>query len=105
MHSNVAQAIRCALQDEWRSISQLEIHHRGQYNFKGLTEEQSVWQVNSSLLANRRFPAGVSSTAKGQMVEPGQGLAYIINFTDNTTESSKPEPGAGLVDERLTTTQ
>ncbi|DBA86983.1 TPA: hypothetical protein ACH3X2_000365 [Trebouxia sp. C0005] len=93
------------LQDEWRSISQLEIHHRGQYNFKGLTEEQSVWQVNSSLLANRRFPAGVSSTAKGQMVEPGQGLAYIINFTDNTTESSKPEPGAGLVDERLTTTQ
>ena len=90
------QSLFCALQDEWRSISQLEIHHRGQYNFKGLTEEQSVWQINSALLANRRFPAGVSSASKGQMVEPGQGLSYIINFTDNATESSKPESGPGM---------
>lgn len=92
------------MQDEWRSIAQLEIHHRGQYNFKGLTEEQSVWQINSSLLANRRFPAGVSSASKGQMVEPGQGLSYIIDFTDNAPESSKPE-GSGFVQERLTGTQ
>ena len=80
MHCN---ALHLLVQDEWRSIPQLEIHHRGQFNFKGLTEEQSVWQINSSLLANRRFPPGVSSQSKGQMVEPGTGLSYIINFSDN----------------------
>lgn len=93
------------MQDEWRSISQLEIHHRGQFNFKGLTEEQGVWQINSSLLANRRFPAGVSSASKGQMVDPGQGLSYIINFTDNSPENSKAEAGVGPGEERLTGTQ
>ena len=55
-----------------------------------------MWQINSALLANRRFPAGVSSASKGQMVEPGQGLSYIINFTDNATEGSKPESGPGV---------
>lgn len=88
------------IQDEWRSIAQLEIHHRGQYNFKGLTEEQSVWQINSSLLASRKFPSGVSSTSKGLMVEPGQGISYIINFSDNATD--KPDAGIGSAMERRT---
>lgn len=88
-----------AMQDEWRSITQLEIHHRGQYNFKGLTEEQSVWQINSALLANRRYPPG-ASTSKGTIVEPGIGLAYVINFTDNGTD--KIEMGTGPLQERGT---
>ena len=87
------------MQDEWRSIAQLEIHHRGQYNFKGLTEEQSVWQINSSLLANRKFPPGVSSASKGQMVEPGLGISYIIYFTDNAID--KPDAGIGSAVERV----
>lgn len=94
------------LQDEWRSITQLEIHHRGNYNFKGLTEEQSVWQVNSALLANRRFPPGVSSAAKGQMVEPGVGLAYIINFTDSGTDKiDLGQLGSGSLDNRPSSVQ
>lgn len=91
------------MQDEWRSISQLEIHHRGQFNFKGLTEEQSVWQINSSLLANRKFPPGVSSMSKGQIVEPGLGISYIINFSDNATD--KPDAATGLAMERQMSTK
>ena len=92
-----------ALQDEWRSIAQLEIHHRGQFNFKGLTEEQSVWQINSSLLANRKFPPGVSSMSKGQIVEPGLGISYIINFSDNATD--KPDASIGTALERQTSSK
>lgn len=84
------------MQDEWRSITQLEIHHRGNYNFKGLTEEQSVWQINSTLLSNRRFPPGVSSIAKGKMEEAGIGLAYIIKFNDSGTD--KIDIGTGNIE-------
>ena len=55
---------------ELPSAPQIQIHHRGVYHFKGLSEPIALMQINSAALAGRRFPDTVPSKKAKQLAEP-----------------------------------
>ena len=56
---------------------QVEIHHCGMYAFKGLSELQTVMQINLRSLAGRKFPPP-HSNKKAKLVAAARGLQCRI---------------------------
>ena len=48
---------------------QIQIHHRGVFQFKGLSEPIALMQINSATLAARRFPDTVPSKKAKQLTD------------------------------------
>ena len=60
-------------------LSQVELHHHGIYQFKGLSEPAAVVQIVHRKWASRNFTARQSSK-KAKVVGPGQGLLAIVKL-------------------------
>ncbi|KAK9828712.1 hypothetical protein WJX72_001669 [[Myrmecia] bisecta] len=69
-------------EDAWKGITHLQIHHAGQFKFKGWVDPQALMQINSGRLAGRTFTA-VTSSGKAQLLQAGQGLKVTLVFEDN----------------------
>lgn len=50
-------------------VFQVEFSHIGTYKLKGVADNQTVMQINSSTLTNRRFPSKPAS-GKAEIVSP-----------------------------------
>ena len=57
---------------------QLFIKHCGVYQFRGLPEQQSVFQLSRGALEGRTFPQGPANPKKAAVVGAAKGLQAVL---------------------------
>lgn len=58
-------------------LVQVEVHHCGLYQFKGLLDQQHMIQINSRRMADRVF-AKQPPSRKAKCAAPGYGLQCVV---------------------------
>ncbi|KAK9805610.1 hypothetical protein WJX72_007771 [[Myrmecia] bisecta] len=89
IHNTAVSDVQHMLQDPWRSVRHIEIHHLGQMQFQGSSELHTLVRICSSRIAERVFPP-TPATKQVRIVKPGRGHLYTVKLEHVTTKGGVP---------------
>ena len=69
------------LYSHWDAV-QIFIKHCGEYQFRGVSEQQSVFQISRGPLEGRMFPSVPANPKKAAIVGPARGLQAVVILSD-----------------------